>query len=406
MDIKKKSFWINLSLINLCVVAFLGFSMRTKFLFPVPFINYRNFLSAHSHFAFGGWVGLVLTTLLVFRLLPPERSGKKIYLWILAGMEISSVGMVLSFPWEGYGPFSIVFSTLYIFVTYLFGFVYIKDILKTPQARIIRMLTITALASLVLSSVGPFTLAYMMMTGLADSHLYRDSIYTFLHFQYNGFFALSVFALFFDYMMKKGISPDSNMKRFVLFICISTLPAVFLSLLWHDLRTYYLLATVGCFFLLIALYFFIRLFISIIKDPLSNIRMVRNFWLISLFSFGLKVMMNIGTIIPQLGHAVYGDRPVIIGFLHLVFLAFVTFFILGLLIDRGYFFRKGKLMRIPFFVFGFGIIFSEMLLMVQGLQILFKTNNYLYSWLLWISAIILFIGAFMIMVARFRADKV
>ena len=65
-------------------------------------------------------------------------------------------------------------------------------------------------------------------------------------------------------------------------------------------------------------------------------------------SFGLKMFLNVGTIIPALGHAVYGDRPVIIGFLHLVFLAFVSFFLHGILIELGYFRRNGKQLLFPF----------------------------------------------------------
>ena len=81
----RKSFWIGLCLINLCIVAFFGFLLRSKILFPIPFLNYRYMLSAHSHFAFGGWAGLSLFTLLIFDLLPTALNRKRTYLWILGG---------------------------------------------------------------------------------------------------------------------------------------------------------------------------------------------------------------------------------------------------------------------------------------------------------------------------------
>jgi hypothetical protein len=126
----------------------------------------------------------------------------------------------------------------------------------------------------------------------------------------------------------------------------------------------------------------------------------RIFLLFSLVSFILKMLLQVGTIFPQLGNAVYGDRPVIIGFLHLVFLGFITFFLLALLIENRYFSRRGKQVVIPFVVFSFGIIANEVVLMLQGLGILLNTNSDIYKWLLWGVAIILFTGAFIIAFIR------
>ena len=109
---RNKKLWTRLSLINLAIVAFFGLTLRSKILFPIPFIDYRSFLSAHSHFAFSGWVGMALLTLLIYNLLPPVLAAKKVYQWLLAGVEISSLGMAISFPLQGYGTLSIFFSSL------------------------------------------------------------------------------------------------------------------------------------------------------------------------------------------------------------------------------------------------------------------------------------------------------
>jgi hypothetical protein len=73
---------------------------------------------------------------------------------------------------------------------------------------------------------------------------------------------------------------------------------------------------------------------------------------------------------------------------------------LALLIENGYFMLRNKLVLFPFIIFSTGIIANEALLMVQGLGILFQTNNDIYKWLLWGAAIILFTGAFLIAVTR------
>ena len=60
----KKQKWIGITLINLSIVAILGFTLRSKILFNIPFLDFKHVLHAHSHFAFGGWVSLALFVLL------------------------------------------------------------------------------------------------------------------------------------------------------------------------------------------------------------------------------------------------------------------------------------------------------------------------------------------------------
>jgi hypothetical protein len=398
----RKNFWITLCFLNLAVVALFGAIMRSKILFSIPFIDYRSILSAHSHFAFGGWVGLALITLLIYQLLPLHIAEKKIYQWILLGIEVSSVGMALTFPFIGYAFPSIFFSTLYILVSYVFGWTFFKDILLLKGEKVIRWLALSSVGSLILSSIGPFGLSYILITKSSNALLYRDSVYTFLHFQYNGFFALAVFAIFFSLLVKKGMYLNAPVKRFAIFLCLSIVPSVFLALLWHNQIIFYVLAAVGCLLIFISLVLFLPVYKLSIKARLFSHPLARAFWIISFLSFGIKMLLTIGTIYPPLGNAVYGARPVIIGFLHLVFLAFVTFYIFSHVIEEGAFNRKGKLIALPFYIFGFGVIANEVLLMVQGLEILLKTNNPIYNQFLWVASILLVIGALLIAFVRLR----
>ena len=402
---KKRSFWISLCLVNLCIVAFLGLSLRSKILFPLHLIDYRNFLSAHSHFAFAGWAGLCLVTLFIYDLLPQPLSQKKIYQWILAGLEISALGMAFTFPFYGYNGLSIFFSTLYVVVTVVFAPVFIKDVLQTNGHKTVKLLGISAVASLIVSFLGTLGLAYILLAKLGNSLLYRDSIYTFLHFQYNGFFTCAVFALFLNYVFKKGIVIDKNAENFALALCLSIAPALFLSLLWHNSVWIYVVAAIGCICILLSLYYFFRFLRRVQPAQLFSTGISRTLWQFSVFSFGLKMLLNVGTIFPQLGNAVYGDRPVIIGFLHLVFLGFLSFYLLATFVEDGYFNKLTKVISYPFIIFSTGIIVNEFLLMLQGLGILLKTNNDIYKWLLWAAAIILFAGAVFIALARLLVIK-
>src|SRR5688572_15560443 len=139
---KIKLFWLKLCLVNLAIVALLGFTLRSKILFPIPFIDYRSYLSAHSHFAFAGWAGMALTVLLIYNLLPIYLSSRKVYLWILVAIEVSSLGMAVSFPLQGYGTWSIFFSSCYIVVNYVFAFVFIGDIKKANLENSTRLLSV------------------------------------------------------------------------------------------------------------------------------------------------------------------------------------------------------------------------------------------------------------------------
>ena len=356
-------------------------------------------LSAHSHFAFGGWAGLSLIVLLTYNLLPANKSGSKLYQGILWGIEISSVGMALTFPFVGYAASSIFFSSLYIVVYFVFAPVFIKDLLLQQVDKSIKLLSISAVTALLISTLGPLGLSYILATKSGNSILYRDAVYTFLHFQYNGFFTLSVVALFLDYLLKKGETISQAGRRFVIFLCLSVIPTLFLSLLWHNLIVFYVLAAIGCLLILASLFFFVAWIVKIEKHVFIY-SIAQKFFLFAAVSLALKLGLNVGTIVPQLGDAVYGARPVIIGFLHLVFLGFLTFFILALLTEYHFFTKDSKVVKYPLMVFAIGIFSNEILLGVQGMGILLGTNTVYYNWLLWGASIFLFVGALLLIFTK------
>ncbi len=401
----RKSFWVKLSLINLAVVASLGVLLRSTILFSLPFIDFKNLLSAHSHFAFGGWAGLALCTLLIYDLLPTEASNKKIYQFILWGMQISSFGMVFTFPFMGYALASIVFSTLYILINYCFAYVFLRDLYRSAKDKSIIWLSTTAVISLVISSVGPFGLAYQLSSHGASSISFRDFIYAFLHFQYNGFFTLAALSLFMNHFTQKRIPVPSEARPFSIFLCLSILPSLFLSLLWHNNSLFYWLSAVSCICILISLYYFIRIWRTANRNQLAGGNPARLLFNLSFISLGLKMLLQSGTIYPPLGNAVYGDRPLIIGYLHLVFLGFLTLFLLFSFIDSGYFNRKSRVVSFPFAVFTTGVVANEIILMLQGLGILLMTNSDVYNWLLLFTSFVLLTGALLISIAKSR-DKI
>lgn len=403
-----KRSWIRLALVNLSVVALLGALLRSKMLFSLRFIDQKHLINAHSHFAFGGWVTLSLFVLFIYKLLPVELQARKSYKYILWGIALTSWGMALTFPFMGYSLVPIVLSTLFIFITYWFAWVFIKDLYRSPLSKTVRLLALSAALCLVISSAGPFTLAYVLATDSANAILYRDSIYTYLHFQYNGFFTLGVFALFLQALkVKAGNYHHHSLHRFAVLLSASVIPSLFLSLLWHpDISVIRPLAILGIVLIVASLlYFFVGIRFGtgklVYTHPLPNL-----FWHFAMLSFVVKMLLQMGTIHPDLGHAVFGYRPIIIGFLHLVFLGFVTFYLLSTYFEEGVFNRRSGFALGALSLFAFGIIAQEVILMIQGIMLFLGKAPHIYYWLLWIIALMLFLGAALVAIAALRKREV
>lgn len=398
----KKQYWITIALVNLCIVASLGVTLRSKILFPLKGIEFKSVLHAHSHFAFGGWITLALLTLMIYEILPDHLNRKKSYQWLLWGILFNAAGMLVSFLIQGYAFFSILFSTLFVFITYAFCYVFIRDILKSKVDKAVSIVSISALIFLAASSAGPFTLAYLMASHSSNNILYRDAIYTYLHLQYNGFFTLGVFALFINAIHKKFTQIQQRKVRlFAAVISISIVPTLFISYLWHVTNIgIKITAFTGCVFIVIAIIYLFSAFRSV-KNLLSTIApFTRTIGVLSITAFLLKSLLQTGTIIPSIGKLVYGDRAIIVGYLHLVLLGFISLYILAHLLYSGILNVSSRFTRIAVITFAGGVIANEIILMVQGFGNMLMISNSLYTWLLWGASIWLFSGATLILISR------
>jgi hypothetical protein len=155
--------WLQIALINFCVVALAGIILRYKINFPLPVINQKYLLHAHSHFAFVGWVSVALMALMVNYL---QQHGVitnyKKYRWILFANCVAAYSMFVSFIIEGYAIFSITFSTISIFISYFFIFDFWRDLNKVDDKSYAPKWFKSALLLWAFSSLGAFSLAYLM----------------------------------------------------------------------------------------------------------------------------------------------------------------------------------------------------------------------------------------------------
>lgn len=401
---RKENFWIRLSILNLCTVALIGMILRSKIIFSLPFINYNFLLEAHEHFAFGAWVTLGLMFLLVYELLPEPLYKRQAYQWLLAGIVLSSWIMLFTYAFEGNRGLTNIFSTIFILFTYVFGWIFIRDIVRAGVSKTVLLMAISSVVCLIISSAGPFALEYLFAAKSLNVVLYKDALYTYLHFQYNGFFTLAVFALLLHRLESKiSIEAKRNFQRFSLLLVISILPSQFLTYLWQGPNKLFLaLAITGSIFLLGSLLWFIISAWSASKVYAGLTPILKYLGILSMSAFMLKIFLQSFTIFPRVGNAVFGDRPVIIGFLHLVFLGFVSIFLLAYFSQKGFLNIKTGFTRVALIVFTIGVIINEAILMSQGLSAMFIKGSQLFPWLLWIASIWLFCGALLIAIAGFK----
>ena len=384
--------WLQIAFLNLLLVSVLGVILRYKIAFSLPFIDQKNLLHGHSHFAFTGWITQALMFLLIRQLKHNEQCIViKKYKWILLSNLLTAFGMLLSFPIEGYGLFSIIFSTLSIFVSYWFAIVFWKDLKLQPIKLLSHKWFKAAVFFNALSSIGAFTLAYIMVKKIMIQKLSLLSVYFFLHFQYNGWFFFACLGLLIS-IAEQFIIEKRLLNNIFLSFFIACFPAYFLSALWLTLPTIIFLLVIASALIQIIAWSFLVYCIWIKRTSFYNISSFsKNLFKLSALALTLKLLLQIISTIPSLSQLAFGFRPVVIGYLHLVLLGVITISILSYALiyeikNINTVFKTGV------FIFVTGIIINEVLLMMQGISDLAYIGLPFINEMLFAAALILFSG--------------
>lgn len=352
--------WLRIALINFLLVGLLGLLMRLKMILPMPWINQKFLLHAHSHFAFTGWVThalMVLVLVVVARQWNLTKKGQ----WLVLANIFTAYGMLVTFMIQGYALYSITFSTLNILVSFFFA-AYVWNLTKNQWFRM-------AVFLLVFSSIGTFFLSYLMVTHNLDSRKQLAAVYFYLHFQYNGWFLFACLGLLHSWLKSTGITMRRE-KMLYTVTALASIPTYFLSVLWwKDMPTWlYVVVVVVTLAQLVA--WFIWLIEFSRKFPVLN-RTLSKLTAITLLVVGaalsIKVVLQALSLVPELSQLAYGYRPIVIGYLHLILLMVISLFIVAYLIGN-HVLRENRWVRIGMYVTISGIVLNELLLMVQGLS--------------------------------------
>ena len=393
--------WLKIALFNLLIVATIGVILRYKILYPLPFVDQKHLLHGHSHFAFAGWITQAIMTLLVFYLTRQNAPAVyKRYRWILYANLATAYGMLVAFPMEGYGLYSIIFSTASVFVSYIFAVFYWRDLNKFNKKDPAHLWFKAAVFFNALSSLGAFSLAIMMAAKIVHQNWYLAAEYFYLHFQYNGWFFFACMGLFTELVSRLTGVTKSFTTIFWLF-ALAVVPAYFLSTLWMPIPLWvYLLVVIAAFAQIAG---WIRL-INILRSkwPLlkNNIPpTAKRILVLSALALTAKLLLQLGSTIPSLSDLAFGFRPIVIGYLHLVLLGVITLFLLGYMFAEKYF-HINKMAIAGAIVFVGAVILNEVFLMVQGVAAITYTPIPFINEMLLGSALLLFLGSLLIVFSK------
>jgi len=362
--------WINISLGFFFVVALIGTSLRLAAFVPLP-LEYAHLVHAHSHVAFQGWIYTLMMLLLVRLYLSPEQIRRGRYPLQFQLTAVVLCGVLVAFSLQGYGLYSILFSTLFQLLNYWFIFSFFKHT-KTggsPNPQTLSLLFIkTGLWAGLLSTLLPFGIGILSAKGLAETEIYHSFVYTFLHLQYNGWFLFVALGLFYKFLEINAIPYSRQYGRtFFWLFALALLPAIGLSLLgmsfWSFIFLPAMLAAVlqglGLLFFLLSLS---RKLLRVIGQKGGWFQL---YLLIFLLSFLLKVVLQSFSVLPFFREYVFSNKLLILAYLHLSFIGFLSFLLLALLVDFKWL-PLNRLSKAGSVLLPAGFVGSELLLLLGG----------------------------------------
>lgn len=381
--------WTIRLLFSLCMIAALGALMRYKMGFTFPYLDQKNLQHAHSHFAFAGWVTQSLMLLLLWCIRDSlTEAARKLAGHILMMNWLLAWGMLAAFAVQGYGTVSIVISTCSLPACIFFAVFFLRRLPQRGAAA--RPWFIAAVLFGALSLAGTVKLTVMMATRHIPQHDYLASVYWYLHFQYNGWFFFASMGVLMHYMQHsyQVVMPGGIFWL----LSLSCVPAYGLSVLWaHPPLWMYIIITAAAAAQLLGWLWFLRRLMAAAGPLRHGLERVSLVLLVFVMAAGtVKFLLQAGSVHPEMSKLAFGFRPIVIAYLHLALLAFISMFIVFhftalRFVQAHTGVRAGVYMILP------GIFLNEAVLGVQGVAsfsytVIRNTEYYLFGTAVWILA--------------------
>lgn len=356
--------WYRIALTDLLVAALIGCVLRAIYLVEIPFVRFKPLLHAHSHVALLGWVFIGLMVFLLDDA-PDARTmrRRRVLLWCVQAMVL---GMLFSFPVQGYGQVSITASALHMVASYLM----VREAWTSTRgwsAAGSRMLARLALGGFVLSTLGVWAIGPLLAAGLFGSEAYYWSIQFFLHFQFNGWAWFAALALWSRWAEQQGAPTPLDPFTVRLWV-VSTVLSFALAIAWSE--RHWTIIAVNSAAVLLQLWagwrtgHAVRRAQALLMDraPLWAWRCVTY----ALIVMGIKVLMQAAVAFPPVAIMAFTIRNYVIGFIHLNMLGAITLMLFAMALLRGWFASTAVPVRIGLSLFTSGLVLTEALLFLQG----------------------------------------
>lgn len=347
------AYGLKLAVINFVLVALVGSVMRYKVAFSLPFIEHKNLLDAHSHFAFYGWITTAIYILILADIKSkfPDLKVTKYSVVCIINL-IGAYGMLAAFTYNDYYWLSILFSTVSLLCGWTFWLMLYFDVRKNKT--ISTRWYVGGLFFAFISSAGVFYIGYLTGSKQITNESLHASIFYYLHFQYNGFYIFSVIGLLLSRLQKIGIQisfKENDLIYYSLFI--SCLLGYGLSLLWMDIPIWFYVGIVlGTLIQSYGWFVLLNFLAQWWKQIRQNWTGLQVFILIFVgFAFIVKTLLQQISIFPSVAQFAFDYRPVAIAYLHLILLMGISTFMMEQIISSTYFtFSKLGLTALKFYV--------------------------------------------------------
>lgn len=324
--------WFKVPLLFVLLGALIGTLLRFHFVFPMKHLHFMNWLHAHSHVMFLGWITNALILAFIHEWTADRwRSFKPVFLIL----QFVLAGLATSFILQGYGVVSIVFLGVHSLLLYIFCILFLKHTKRASDSSL--PFVKEALLFLFLSTLGAFAIGPIAANGLGQSKWYYFAVFFYLHFQYNGFFVFGILGLFFKALERRGVifSP-AHVRKVRLILFYSCFPAYLLSVIWSGPGILVIvLAAIAGVAQVVGLIFLICLlrlqWIAIVSKLTMSMRILLGS---ALLAFILKTVLQLLSAVPSVARLASDVRFFVLAYLHLVLIGLVTFYLLAWMSER------------------------------------------------------------------------
>lgn len=363
---QNKSRWLNIhitiTLLNFIVAGVMGLLLRYAFIGETSF-NYSFLLHAHSHTAALGWAYQAFYLAYVYFFI---KEISPFHTWLFWITQISVVGMMISFPLQGYGSFSIPFSALHVICSYVFIFHFFKN--STCRNDSDKIMLNWSLIFLFISTLGIWMLGPSLVIAGKGSDWYQFAIQWYLHFQFSGWFifasVLLIRQLFYSNTITRHFLFSSATHIHLFALTVLSGITLVLHVLFHT-QLFYLIHLICNLLLLITLILMIKNVISFNPELKEQPGLVKGVLYVITISLVTKFILEILTIFPVLEKLALGLRHFTIGYIHLVMLGIASVALL-LFISRQIQKRYLKITQVAMILFLLGSLSTVFLLFIEG----------------------------------------